>query len=83
MQLVELCEAFFSALSEGQLDFVWSNNPAVDPVKQTERWKTAAAIAHQQVPNILKQIDEGSRIAIHGSTAVSSIDAETKHGLSI
>lgn len=64
--LVRLCEEFFNAVSEGQRDFAFSFHRMIDPARQTEFWKSAGAIAYQQVPKILQQIDDAARSEIHG-----------------
>ncbi len=67
--LVELCESFFKAVSEGQRGFAWSLHPGFDPMKRTELWNAAAAVAHTELPKILRQIDAAARAEI-GAAAI-------------
>lgn len=67
--LVQQCEGFFNAVFEGRLDFAMAHLPGIDPVKRAESWRAAAAVAHQQVPKILQQIEEAARAVIHGEQA--------------
>jgi hypothetical protein len=64
--IVQHCETFFNAVSEGRRDFAYSLHPMIDPAKQTEFWRAAGAVAYQQVPNILDQIYNAARAVIHG-----------------
>lgn len=64
--LVQQCEAFFDAVFKGQRDFALAHLLAIDPVRRAEFWSAAAAIARQQVPKILQQIDDAARAVIHG-----------------
>jgi hypothetical protein len=66
LDLVQLCEGFFDAVSKGQRDFEWSLHSMIDPIRQTEFWKAAAAVAHEQVPKILEQIDDAGRAVVRG-----------------
>jgi hypothetical protein len=64
--LLQQCDAFFKAVSEGRLDFSLANNPMVDPAHQAKYWNSAANVAHQELPKLLQQIDEAARSLIHG-----------------
>jgi len=64
--LVQQCEGFFSTVLEGRTSFAWAHHPDVDPIKRAEYWAAAAKVAHQEVPKILRQIDEAARDVIHG-----------------
>jgi hypothetical protein len=64
--LVQECDAFFSAVFEGQRDFSLANLPQIDPTKRAEFWTSAAKVAHQQVPKILTEIEGAARAVIHG-----------------
>jgi hypothetical protein len=65
LSLVQLCEAFFNAASQGELNFaMWSLYP-MPGRERADLWDAAATVAHQQLPNILRQIDEAARGIIH------------------
>jgi hypothetical protein len=64
--LARQCDAFFSAVFEGRQDFALAHLPAIDPIRRAEFWKSAATVAHQEVPKILREIEEAARAVIHG-----------------
>ena len=64
--LAQQCDGFFNAVFEGRLNFSLAHHPMVDPVQKAEFWKSAATVAHQEVPKILQQIEEAARAVIHG-----------------
>lgn len=63
--LVQECEAFFQAVSEGQHDFAFANLPMLTPGQQAEFWKSAANVAFKTVPPVLKRIEDAARDVIH------------------
>lgn len=63
---VQQCEKFFSVVFDGQRDFSLAHIPQLDPVERAKFWTSAAAVAHQDVPKILVQIEEAARGVIHG-----------------
>lgn len=68
-EVVEQCERFFGAAFDVQRQFAVANIPMIDPNQRAELSKTAATIAHQQLPLILKQIEKVARDVIHGKTS--------------
>ena len=65
-ELVQQCEAFFSSVSVGELNFSLAHDHMVDPVERAKFWRTAAELAHQQLPKILEEIYATARAEIHG-----------------
>lgn len=64
--LVQQCDSFFKAVLDGQLAFSMAHLHGVDPTMQARYWDEAATLAHQELPKILKQIDEAARVVIYG-----------------
>jgi hypothetical protein len=65
--LVQKCEEFFKVTFEGHRDFSWATDPMnLDPSQRGEYWRKAASAAHEQVPTILRQIEEAARSLIDG-----------------
>jgi hypothetical protein len=64
--IVQQCEGFFNAVFEGQRDFALAHDPMMDPAKRAEFWKSAATVARQRIPEILRQIESEARALIHG-----------------
>jgi hypothetical protein len=65
LSLVQLCEAFFNAASQGELNFaMWSLYP-MPGRERADFWDAAATVGHQLLPKILQQIDEAVRNIIH------------------
>jgi len=64
LALVQLCEDFFKAALQGQLDFAWSLQASVNPVKRSEFWDATGAVAYEKLPKILQQIDDAARSEI-------------------
>jgi hypothetical protein len=64
--LARQCDSFFEVVFEGRLNFSLAHNPMVNPVQQAKYWTSAAEVAHRELPRILKQIDEATRVVIHG-----------------
>ena len=64
--LVHQCDTFFSTVYDGQRDFAFAVDPMVNPQARTTFIDSANNIAHRQVPEILKQIEDAARTLIHG-----------------
>ncbi|MGD0291317.1 MAG: hypothetical protein ABSC63_16915 [Candidatus Binataceae bacterium] len=65
LSLVQLCEDFFTAASQGELKFAIFSLYPIAGRERADLWDAAAKIAHQQLPNILRQIDDTARGIIH------------------
>jgi hypothetical protein len=66
LPLLEQCDTFFNAMLDGQINFGMANETIANPNDRAKFWNAAAGVAHQRVPNILRQIDEAARSLIHG-----------------
>jgi hypothetical protein len=64
--LAQQCDKFFDAVFEGRRDFSLAHYPSIDPAQQAQFWKSAATVAHQELPKILQQIEGAARAVIHG-----------------
>jgi hypothetical protein len=65
-ELALQCDSFFAAAFEVRHDFAFAHLPMIDPGQGANFWKTAATVAHQEVPKLLQQIDKAARTVIHG-----------------
>jgi len=64
--LAQQCDSFFNLMFEGRQDFSLAHHPSIDPAQQATLWKSAATLAHKELPKILEQIEEAARAVIHG-----------------
>lgn len=69
LELVKKCEMFFDVVFEGQRNFAVAHIPNLGSDYSAEYWKKAAEIAHQQVPQILQEIEKAARAIIHGEAS--------------
>lgn len=67
--VVQQCERFFGAVFEGQRNFAVAHTPLIGPNQRAELWNAAATIAHQQLPQILTEIEKAARDLIHGEAS--------------
>jgi hypothetical protein len=65
-ELAQQCDSFFVAAFDVGHEFAFAHLPMVDPVQSANSWKTAATVAHKEVPKILQQIEKAARTVIHG-----------------
>ena len=65
-ELAQQCDSFFVAAFEVRHDFAFAHLPMIAPGQSATFWKTAATVAHQEVPKILQQIEKAARTVIHG-----------------
>ena len=61
LALVQLCEEFFKAASQGQSDFAWSRQPGFNVATRSEFWDGAGKVAYEKLPEILQQIVDAAR----------------------
>ncbi len=68
--LAERCEKFFEVLFSGRLELDYAADPHLyEGAERAEVWKKAKAIAHEQVPMLLSEIESVARDLIHGEPA--------------
>lgn len=60
-------DAFFQKVSEGQVQFDMAKHPMVsDGHVRAQCWEKAGTIAYQEIPSLLRIIEEQAHIIIHG-----------------
>jgi hypothetical protein len=64
--LAQECDTFFHTAFEGQQNFALANMPTINPMQRAEFWQKAGEVAYQQVPKVLKRIEEAARAVIFG-----------------
>lgn len=64
LALVQLCEEFFKAASQGQSDFAWARQPGFNVATRSEFWDGAGKVAYEKLPKLLQQIDDAARTEI-------------------
>lgn len=66
-ELAQQCDSFFNAVYKGRLDFSSAHTPMLDAAEQTKLWNSVATVANEELPKILRQLDEAARMLIHGA----------------
>lgn len=65
--VAEQVDAFFQKVSEGQIQFSFANHPMTpNGHERAQFWEKAGTIAYQEVPALLRVIEQQARSIIHG-----------------
>jgi hypothetical protein len=68
----ETCEAFFAKLQEAQVNYGFARQvPEIAPPQRADAWKRAGVIAYQEMPSLLKSLEDAARQIIHRDKGLS------------